>query len=267
MQPQPNWQPQPQHSDWQQLPQPSWGAPQPPKTGGPRKVRGWHIAVGIVGFFVLIGALGNLVDDEKTTASSKPATSTAPAASPTPTRSASPTALAASEPSSSPTTAAKTPQTAALPNLVGMGLQSAQDTAQEAGFYHLASHDSLGRSRMQILDRDWKVCFQSVKPGRRDQSTKIDLGAVKLEEDCPSRDVKTVKAGKTMPNFSGKSLAAARDALDASTSISTKDASSDDRLILMETNWKVCAQQPAAGTALRGQPVSFIAVKFGESCP
>jgi hypothetical protein len=45
-----------------------------------------------------------------------------------------------------------------MPKFVGMGLQSAQDMAQAAGFYRFRSHDSLGRDRMQILDRDWKVC-------------------------------------------------------------------------------------------------------------
>ncbi|MYQ93983.1 hypothetical protein GTY20_23175 [Streptomyces sp. SID4946] len=34
-----------------------------------------------------------------------------------------------------------------------------------------------------------------------------------------------------------------------------------------ESNWKVYTQTPAAGSALRGQPVAFTAVKFGESCP
>jgi hypothetical protein len=38
-------------------------------------------------------------------------------------------------------------------------------------------------------------------------------------------------------------------------------------MVLMESNWQVCTQTPAAGTALRGQPVEFTAVKFGESCP
>jgi hypothetical protein len=56
-------------------------------------------------------------------------------------------------------------ETAALPNFVGKGLQSAQDEAQAAGFYTLDSHDALGRGRMQALDRNWKVCSQSPAPG------------------------------------------------------------------------------------------------------
>ncbi|CAM5672886.1 hypothetical protein SHIRM173S_12203 [Streptomyces hirsutus] len=62
-------------------------------------------------------------------------------------------------------------------------------------------------------------------------------------------------------------MKAARGALDSSTSITVNDASADDRMVLMESNWQVCSQTPAAGTALDGQPVELTAVKFGENCP
>lgn len=159
--------------------------------------------------------------------------------------------------------------TATVPKFVGMGLQSAQDKAQELGFYNLASHDALGRDRMQAFDRNWKVCSQNVKSGTSTSTdTKLDLGAVKLEETCPANDEKapSAAAGK-MPDFKGKSVKAARAALDSGTSIAVKDATTDDRFVLVESNWQVCTQKPAAGAALNGQPVEFTAVKFGESCP
>jgi hypothetical protein len=159
-------------------------------------------------------------------------------------------------------------QTAELPNLVGKGLQSAQDAAQAAGFFDLTSHDSLGRGRHQIFDRDWKVCFQTPKPGHRSTETKIDIGAVKLEEDCPQKDAgRPQKSGTAMPGLTGKSVKVARESLDPSTSIDVKDASGQDRAMLIESNWKVCRQNPSAGTKLTGQPVSLTAVKFEESCP
>ncbi|MEU5633524.1 PASTA domain-containing protein [Streptomyces rishiriensis] len=163
---------------------------------------------------------------------------------------------------------AKTTEKKAVPNLVGMGLQSAQDAAQAAGFYTLKSHDSLGRDRNQILDRDWKVCSQSVTAGKTvPTDTELDFGAVKLKEDCPAKDqTAPADAGGTMPDFKGKSVKAARVALDSGTSITVKDAS-ENRFILVESNWQVCSQSPAAGTTLNGQPVEFTAVKFGESCP
>lgn len=156
-----------------------------------------------------------------------------------------------------------------VPDFVGMGLQSAQDAAQEQGFYSLKSHDSLGRDRMQILDRDWKVCSQNAKAGTTASTdTTLDFGSVKLEEKCPSKDeAPPSAAGGKMPDFTGKSVKAARAALDSSTSLNVKDASSVDRWVLVESNWKVCAQSPAAGAALNGQPVAFTAVKFEETCP
>ncbi|MFI1510579.1 PASTA domain-containing protein [Streptomyces sp. NPDC020597] len=159
-------------------------------------------------------------------------------------------------------------ETKAVPNLVGMGLQSAQDTSQAAGFYALKSHDALGRGRMQALDRNWKVCSQNIAAGKNvPTDTELDFGAVKLEETCPATDQKApAEAGGTMPDFKGKSVKAARAALDSGTSITVKDAG-EDRFILVESNWQVCGQTPAAGAKLSGQPVSFTAVKFGESCP
>ncbi|MEU6597865.1 PASTA domain-containing protein [Streptomyces flaveolus] len=167
------------------------------------------------------------------------------------------------------TSDSKTSTTKAVPNFVGMGLQSAQDAAQKQGFYHLTSHDSAGRARAQILDRDWKVCSQNIKAGTTAATTtKLDFGTVKLAETCPAKDQSAPSAaGGTMPNFRGKSVKAARQALDSSTSITVNDVSGEDRFVLLESNWQVCSQKPAAGAKLNGQPVTLNAVKYGESCP
>ncbi len=159
-------------------------------------------------------------------------------------------------------------KTAELPNLVGKGFQSAQDAAQAAGFSVLTSHDSLGRGRNQILDREWKVCFQKPKAGQHSTDTEIDLGTVKLDKTCPAKDsTEQQDAGGKMPDLAGKSVKVARQALDSSTSLEVKDASGQGRNILVESNWKVCSQDPQAGAALTGQPVTLTAVKFEESCP
>ncbi|MFJ5880250.1 hypothetical protein [Kitasatospora cineracea] len=158
--------------------------------------------------------------------------------------------------------------TAALPDFTGMGLQAAQDRAQAAGFYRLQSHDALGRSRSQLNDRNWKVCAQAPTTGQQPTDTTVDMAAVKLDEQCPAADQggSTPQAGSTMPDVKGKSVAAVRDMLPKNTSFSVKDTA-QSRMILVESNWQVCTQAPAAGTALNGQPVTLGAVKFGESCP
>ena len=158
-------------------------------------------------------------------------------------------------------------------DFVGKGLQTAQDDAQAAGFSNLTSHDATGRARHQILDRDWKVCFQTPAAGTTASSgSRLDFGVVKLDETCPATDQGTqspaaVTEGQAMPNFIGKSLNVAVGSLPSSTSITTKDISGQDRLIIVQSNWKVCSQDPASGAQFNGQPVTFGVVKFGEPCP
>ena len=75
-----------------------------------------------------------------------------------------------------------------MPNLVGSGLQDAQDAIQRLtgyGFAVTSSHDATGAARMQVSDRNWKVCSQNVAPGETITSgTQIDFGVVKLDENC-----------------------------------------------------------------------------------
>ncbi|MFD9213212.1 hypothetical protein ACFVY9_08870 [Streptomyces sp. NPDC059544] len=184
------------------------------------------------------------------------------------------TAGPSGKPAASPTTAEPGTATsgagaAQLPDLVGMGLQSAQDRAQSLGFHALTSHDALGRGRNQVLDRNWKVCSQKPRPGDHPTGTRIDLGAVKLEETCPARDEggTPTTAGATMPDFRGKSVRVARRSLDTSTGLRAEDASPEGRIVLVESNWRVCTQDPAPGAPLNGRPVMLTAVKFDESCP
>ncbi|MFJ7157380.1 hypothetical protein ACIQUQ_20825 [Streptomyces sp. NPDC101118] len=173
-------------------------------------------------------------------------------------------------PTASATGADRTPgaKTARLPDLVGKGLQTAQDEAQAAGFHALTSHDALGRDRLQALDRNWKVCSQTPPGGDAvDTGATIDFGAVKLEETCPAVDAPGPKpVGSTMPNFVGQGMKAVRASLPSNASILVRDAL-ENRMVLQESNWKVCSQDPGAGTRLNGQPVAFTVVKTDETCP
>lgn len=87
------------------------------------------------------------------------------------------------------TTTAKTAKHWTMPNLVGANLQTAQDRIQSVTgdpVFLTSSHDASGRHRMQVLDRDWKVCTQNIAPGTTfTMDAKIDFGAVKLAESCP----------------------------------------------------------------------------------
>jgi hypothetical protein len=67
-----------------------------------------------------------------------------------------------------------------VPDVVGMDLQSAQDTLQAHGFYNLGSHDVTGESSFQILDRDWRVVNQDPAAGTMAaDADRVELGVVR----------------------------------------------------------------------------------------
>jgi hypothetical protein len=112
-----------------------------------------------------------------------PESTSVPAAAPT----------TAAPPTDAPTedraTAAPVASGFIMPNEVGVVLQTAQDDLQRVSgnpLYYSSSSDASGQSRMQILDRNWKVCSQSSAPGVSvGDSTTVDFAVVKLEETCP----------------------------------------------------------------------------------
>ncbi|MFF2544697.1 hypothetical protein ACFVUY_19255 [Kitasatospora sp. NPDC058063] len=228
----------------------------------------------VTALLAITAALGLSACDPKDSTGSGSGATSGPSAAGAPSQAAPAAAPTADAAPTAPAPATGAPAaaagTAVLPNFVGMGLQSAQDTAQGAGFFLLTSHDALGRDRNQILDRNWKVCTQNPAPGSHPTGTRIDMGAVKLEENCPAQDQGAngpAKAGSTMPDFKGKAVSVVRDSLPGNTSLSAKDAGPKNRAVLVQSNWQVCGQDPAPGAALAGQPVSVTAVKFGETCP
>ncbi|MGO1053836.1 PASTA domain-containing protein [Crossiella sp. CA198] len=64
----------------------------------------------------------------------------------------------------SPTSATRG-KTVAVPNVVGMVHQQAQDTMQAAGLRNLAEEDATGRGRLLLNDRNWKVVSQEPAAG------------------------------------------------------------------------------------------------------
>jgi len=77
-------------------------------------------------------------------------------------------------------------ETFLMPKVVGMNLQKAQDLLQSLGSYLMDQTDASGLGRLQILDRNWKVCAQAPLPGKNTPITTIvTLASVKLTESCP----------------------------------------------------------------------------------
>ncbi|WP_245931790.1 PASTA domain-containing protein [Actinokineospora auranticolor] len=89
-------------------------------------------------------------------------------------------ASATMPPVSFPGTSAKA---AAVPNVVGMNHQKAQDAMQAAGFYFLTEEDATGRGRLLINDSNWVVVEQVPAAGTViPQSDKILLRSKKKSE-------------------------------------------------------------------------------------
>ena len=76
--------------------------------------------------------------------------------------------------------------TLAMPALVGLGLQDAQDQLQSLGSFVLNQEDASGQGRHQLIDSNWKVCSQDPAAGSLISVTSsVTLRAVKNEETCP----------------------------------------------------------------------------------
>jgi hypothetical protein len=134
------------------------------------------------------GALGALTacGPASTTATSSPtsapvvvsSSAAAPSSESLPTVATAPTTAAPSSASFAPF---------AMPRLVGMDLQSAQNAVQTHGIFYSRSHDLRG-VRHQVLDSDWIVCTQNIPAGHQvtsDIEGQIDFGVVKRIERCP----------------------------------------------------------------------------------
>jgi PBP1b-binding outer membrane lipoprotein LpoB len=88
-----------------------------------------------------------------------------------------------------PATTTSLPTSWLMPDLVGQNLQAAQDAIQaltDHAVFFTSSTDATGQGRAQVLDSNWQVCSQNVRPGDPiTTTTKIEFAAVKLEERCP----------------------------------------------------------------------------------
>jgi hypothetical protein len=131
----------------------------------------------IVGLVVLMGALASSACSAPSAPASPPVTVTVQAP---------PSAVAAAPSAAVP--AGGSASTWTMPDLVGANLQDAQNAIQSLTGFEIAvtaSHDETGKGREQVLDRNWKVCSQNVRPGATiTTDSEIDFGTVKLEESC-----------------------------------------------------------------------------------
>jgi hypothetical protein len=159
----------------------------PPSGQKPFYKRTWVLVVAALFVAVVaINAVGGEEPADETAATTTAAPTTPAPTTPAPTTPAPPAAVSP-VPTAPATTSAAPVVDFVMPNLVGIDLQTAQNTVQANGVFFSVSHDLLG-SRNQALDSNWIVCDQNVAPGQRVTGAvegAIDFGVVKRDEVCP----------------------------------------------------------------------------------
>jgi hypothetical protein len=144
----------------------------------------------VVAGLVVVGAIGSAIGGNDADTNPAAASSTLQVATPSSSAVVPPTVAPVVPP---PAVAPPAPETTpaavrfAMPNLVGVDLQTAQNQVQTHGVFFSKSHDLLG-SRNQLVDSNWIVCDQNIPPGQQvtgDAEGAIDFGVVKREESCP----------------------------------------------------------------------------------
>lgn len=143
---------------------------------------------GALALALVIGACSRHDDTSSPDSTSRPTTPPTTATPPTTVMTTAPSTadLPVTTPSSAPTTEPTSAVTAdpgpRMPDVVGLGLQDAQDLIQRNGVFFSRSFDCTGAGRRQILDRNWVVVTQTPAPGAPFGEGEALLGAVKLDE-------------------------------------------------------------------------------------
>ncbi|HWC22811.1 MAG TPA: DUF2510 domain-containing protein [Flexivirga sp.] len=160
-------------------------------------------AAAVVAFFAIGGIASALSpqDNSSDNAAASPTTSASksPAAPATVTVTATPKATHTKAPAKTVTKPSRTqhptksvtaaPTSWTMPDEKGKTLQAAQDDIQLVSgnpLFYSTSTDALGADRMQLWDRDLRVCAQTPRAGTTfTEDTAVDFSVVKLDETCP----------------------------------------------------------------------------------
>lgn len=141
--------------------------------------------------------------------------------------------------------------TVAVPGVVGMDLQLAQDTMQAAGLYLLTEVDASGQDRLPMWDRGWTVIGQSPAAGTVvPDDTGIALEVLRSDEAGTSSGGAAAPSAGVIPDVVCLDLQLAQDTMQASGyySLGEQDGSGEGRRAILDRGWVVVEQSPAAGT-------------------
>lgn len=69
-----------------------------------------------------------------------------------------------------------------MPDVLCLSLQEAQDLIQDQGVFYSQSEDASGKGRKQLVDSNWIVVEQNLKPGTPFSEGDAVLGVIKIDE-------------------------------------------------------------------------------------
>lgn len=136
------------------------------------------VAAGLLGLTACSGSSSEPTTTTTTTTTAEVTTSQPAEVNETTTATTTPKAPAAAP-------ATTEPKAAAMPNVVCMNLQEAQNTIQEAGVFYSRSKDATGQGRRQVVDSNWIVVAQTPSAGAPVTEGEAVLSAVKIGEPSP----------------------------------------------------------------------------------
>jgi hypothetical protein len=158
-------------------------------------------------------------------------------------------------------------QASSLPDLHTKGLKWAQARAGTEGFGDVGTHDALGRDRGQRDAKSWMVCFQVPPAGQHTRKTQVELGVVQVSEKCPTKDQGRINpAGALMPPLIDRTAYMATVSLGDNASVRFIDVATKDTVTHNLGDYRICAQEPAAGAAWDGVPVKAAVVPYEQDC-
>jgi hypothetical protein len=136
-----------------------------------------------------------------------------------------------------------------VPDVTCMDLQLAQDKAEAAGFYDLASADATGRGRHQIEDRNWVVVHQMPPAGTRPPARTRLVFRVLAYGDPGAPPVPDRSKPGRIPRLHCFDLQEAQDSLQSAgfTSMRSQDATGRGRRQVLDRDWTVVGQSPPPG--------------------
>lgn len=107
----------------------------------------------------------------------------------------------------------------------------------------------------------------TAQDGQAKQDTSTTEAATETPDSATDADDEPAESA-ALPNLVGQDLQAAQDEAQAAGFyvLDDQDASGQGRLQVLDRNWVVCSQEPAAGTHPTDTPVVLYAVKDDESC-